>query len=39
MPSLVVMVVEEDHVRQMIIVIDDVGEVNHCFVAFVDRDG
>jgi hypothetical protein len=38
-PGLVVVVVEEDHVREVGIVINDVGEVHHRFVALVFGNG
>lgn len=32
--------VEEDYGGgEVVVVVDDVGKVGHCFVAFVDRDG
>ena len=39
MPGLIVVVVEEYHVGEVLIVVDYVGKVDHRFVAFVHWHG
>jgi len=39
MPSLVMVVVEEHHVGEIMVIIDDVCQVHHCFIAFVLGNG
>lgn len=38
-PGVVVAVAEDDDVGEVVVVVDDEGEVAHGFVAFVHRDG
>jgi len=38
-PGLRVVVMEENDGGEGVVVVDDVGEVDHCFIAFVDGDG
>lgn len=35
MPGLMMVVMKEDHVGEGVVVVDDVGEIYHRFVAFV----
>lgn len=39
MPAFVVAMTEGDNGREVIVVVDDEGEVTHGFIAFVDGDG
>lgn len=35
MPSLMMIVMEEHHIRQVVVIIDDISQIHHCLVSFV----
>ena len=39
MPAFIVAVTEGDDVGEIVVVVDDEGEITHGFIAFVDGDG